>query len=74
LRPEAVIPGKSAFDPLVRRCAAAIRILKGIESDILVDGSLDYPDDVLDRFDFDPRGSPALPIQALHGFTGPPGD
>jgi DNA polymerase (family X) len=28
------------------------RILKGIESDILADGSLDYPDDVLERFDF----------------------
>ena len=28
------------------------RILKGIESDILADGRLDYPDDVLDRFDF----------------------
>jgi len=28
------------------------RILKGIESDILVDGALDYPDDVLAGFDF----------------------
>jgi DNA polymerase (family X) len=28
------------------------RILKGVESDILADGSLDYPDDVLERFDF----------------------
>jgi len=28
------------------------RILKGIESDILPDGSLDYPDEVLARFDF----------------------
>jgi DNA polymerase (family 10) len=28
------------------------RILKGIESDILADGSLDYPDDVLASFDF----------------------
>lgn len=28
-----------------------IRILKGIESDILADGSLDYPDHVLDTFD-----------------------
>lgn len=27
------------------------RILKGIESDILPDGSLDYPDDVLETFD-----------------------
>jgi DNA polymerase (family X) len=28
------------------------RVLKGIESDILLDGSLDYSDDVLSRFDF----------------------
>ena len=28
------------------------RILKGIESDILQDGSLDYPDEVLGSFDF----------------------
>ncbi len=28
-----------------------IRILKGIESDILTDGSLDYPDSVLETFD-----------------------
>jgi DNA polymerase (family 10) len=28
------------------------RIFKGIESDILPDGSLDYPDNVLRRFDF----------------------
>ena len=30
----------------------SFRIFKGIESDILVDGSLDYPDDVLEHFDF----------------------
>jgi DNA polymerase (family 10) len=30
----------------------AFRIFKGIESDILTDGSLDYPDDVLAGFDF----------------------
>lgn len=29
-----------------------VRVLKGIESDILGDGSLDYPDDVLAGFDF----------------------
>lgn len=28
------------------------RIFKGIESDILSDGSLDYPDEVLEQFDF----------------------
>jgi DNA polymerase (family 10) len=31
---------------------SSFRILKGIESDILADGSLDYPDDVLATFDF----------------------
>src|SRR5262249_39196570 len=31
---------------------ATFRILKGIESDILADGSLDYPDEVLATFDF----------------------
>ena len=29
-----------------------IRVLKGIESDILIDGALDYPDDLLAGFDF----------------------
>jgi hypothetical protein len=35
-----------------RRYRGDFRILKGIESDILEDGSLDYPDDVLASFDF----------------------
>jgi len=39
-------------DRLNRRFGKKFRILKGIESDILADGSLDYPDDVLQRFDF----------------------
>ena len=34
------------FDP------EGFRIFKGIESDIRMDGSLDYPPEVLDRFDF----------------------
>src|SRR3954462_14887941 len=37
---------------LNRSFGKQFRILKGIESDILADGSLDYPDEVLDRFDF----------------------
>ncbi|HZS12678.1 MAG TPA: helix-hairpin-helix domain-containing protein [Nitrospirales bacterium] len=41
----------AAIDALRER-VAGIRILKGIESDILPDGSLDYPDEVLARFDF----------------------
>ena len=39
-------------DELNRRYRGRFRILKGIESDILADGSLDYPPDVLKRFDF----------------------
>jgi DNA polymerase (family 10) len=32
--------------------ADGLRILKGIEADIMADGRLDYSDDILDRFDF----------------------
>ena len=39
-------------DSLNDRYDGKFRILKGIELDILPDGSLDYPDDVLARFDF----------------------
>jgi DNA polymerase (family 10) len=39
-------------DRLNKRFGKDFRILRGIESDILADGSLDYPDDVLGRFDF----------------------
>src|SRR4029077_5012345 len=31
---------------------SGIRVLKGVEADILADGTLDYGPDVLDRFDF----------------------
>jgi DNA polymerase (family 10) len=41
-----------AIDRLNKRYGKSFRILKGIESDILADGSLDYPDAVLGRFDF----------------------
>ena len=40
------------IDRLNKRYGRSFRILKGIESDVLTDGSLDYPDDVLARFDF----------------------
>ena len=40
------------IDHLNKRYGKSFRILKGIEFDILADGSLDYPDDVLARFDF----------------------
>jgi len=39
-------------DMLNRRYRGRFRILKGIESDILADGALDYPPEVLERFDF----------------------
>ncbi|OSI23680.1 DNA polymerase/3'-5' exonuclease PolX [Bradyrhizobium canariense] len=39
-------------DRLNKRFGKDFRILKGVESDILADGSLDYADDVLQRFDF----------------------
>jgi DNA polymerase (family 10) len=39
-------------DRLNKSFGRDFRILKGIESDILADGSLDYPDDVLASFDF----------------------
>jgi DNA polymerase (family 10) len=37
---------------ILNKSFSGFRILKGIESDILADGSLDYPDNVLGRFDF----------------------
>jgi DNA polymerase (family 10) len=40
------------IDELNERYDNGFQIFKGIESDILPDGSLDYPDDVLSRFDF----------------------
>jgi DNA polymerase (family 10) len=39
-------------DAFNRRYRGRFRILKGIESDILADGALDYPPEVLERFDF----------------------
>jgi DNA polymerase (family X) len=41
-----------AIDKLNKTFGGSFRIFKGIESDILADGLLDYPDVVLDRFDF----------------------
>jgi histidinol phosphatase-like PHP family hydrolase len=46
-----VIEQHRAIDRLNKTYGKDFRILKGIESDILADGSLDYPDEVLDRFD-----------------------
>src|SRR4051812_47874670 len=41
-----------AIDKLNKTFGKDFHIFKGIESDILVDGSLDYDEDVLARFDF----------------------
>jgi DNA polymerase (family 10) len=43
---------QAEIDRLNKRYGKSFRILKGIESDILADGALDYPDEVLARFDF----------------------
>lgn len=47
---EQVLAQREELRALQERCR--IRILCGIESDILPDGSLDYPDEILDGFDF----------------------
>jgi DNA polymerase (family 10) len=52
LRIEEIAEQQTEVDALNRRYGSAFRVFKGIESDILPDGSLDYPDDVLARFDF----------------------
>jgi DNA polymerase (family 10) len=49
---EEVIQQHQDIDRLNRSYGNDFRILKGVESDILADGSLDYPDEVLERFDF----------------------
>jgi DNA polymerase (family 10) len=51
LKPDAVERQREAIETLRPRYPS-IRILHGIESDILGDGSLDYPEEVLERFDF----------------------
>ena len=48
---ERVLAQLGEIDEL-NEAADGFRILKGIESDILADGRLDYPDEILDRFDF----------------------
>jgi len=49
---EQIVEQHREADRLNRKFGKDFQILKGIESDILADGSLDYPDNVLDRFDF----------------------
>jgi DNA polymerase (family 10) len=51
LKPERVIAQQAEIDTLNIRLAP-FRIFKGIESDILFDGELDYPQEILKTFDF----------------------
>lgn len=51
LKLETVIEQRREIDRL-NTANPALRIFAGIESDILPDGSLDYPDEVLGQFDF----------------------
>jgi DNA polymerase (family 10) len=51
LEPERVVQEADLIDRLNHKIRDFV-ILKGIESDILPDGSLDYPDEVLAAFDF----------------------
>ena len=48
---EKVLKQHAEIDALNKEMAP-FRIFKGIESDILADGKLDYPDDILAKFDF----------------------
>jgi DNA polymerase (family X) len=49
---EEIIAQHQLIDELNTQYDDEFQIFKGIESDILADGSLDYPDEVLARFDF----------------------
>ncbi len=51
LREVAIMKQHAEIDELNSKLAP-FRIFKGIEADILADGSLDYPDDILALFDF----------------------
>jgi DNA polymerase (family 10) len=51
LKVEEVAAQQRAVDRLNKRYGARFHVFKGIESDILDDGSLDYPDEVLASFD-----------------------
>lgn len=51
LKADEVEAQQKEIDRLNKRSGKGFHVFKGIESDILADGSLDYPDDVLDSFD-----------------------
>jgi DNA polymerase (family 10) len=52
LSPEEVAVQQAEAEALNREYGRRFQIFKGIESDILADGALDYPDEVLETFDF----------------------
>ena len=49
---EQIVAQHDAVDELNARYGESFRVFKGIESDILADGSLDYSEEILNRFDF----------------------
>jgi DNA polymerase (family X) len=49
---ERVLQQQEEIDNLNRQLNGSFHIFKSIESDILNDGSLDYPDEILQKFDF----------------------
>jgi DNA polymerase (family 10) len=51
LTPERVRKQRKAIEALQRRMGSRLRLLHGTEVEILADGSLDFPDDVLAAFD-----------------------
>jgi DNA polymerase (family 10) len=52
LSADEVAEQQAEADRLNKKYSRRFRIFKGIESDILANGALDYPDEVLDSFDF----------------------
>jgi DNA polymerase (family 10) len=52
LSSEEIAAQHATIDRLNKKYRGKFRVLKGIESDIRADGSLDYPDELLARFDF----------------------
>jgi DNA polymerase (family 10) len=52
LKVDEVIEQQREIERLNRKLGSRFHVFKGIESDILADGSLDYPPDALARFDF----------------------
>jgi DNA polymerase (family 10) len=51
LKPEEIPLQQKEIERLNKRSNSKFHVFKGIESDILGDGSLDYPDDILESFD-----------------------